>query len=272
MEAQQNLPQTTSPNSNLPVDPTAGGATGNLDASDIQIPRLHLLQGLSKGVAEGDFKMGDILHTGNQEVLGGKEAPVIFIPFHVMKVNQKFRTDRNPKEYICTEAWNPQRPWEEEGYEWQQRDGTVIKCKVNNYRTVIVHGIIPSDDEMNLPVSVTFRSSAGKGARAITSHFATVQQFNALKGTSTKPYSVAWELTSEHIKGDGQVYAGWVCKKSRKASAEEIEECDSWAQALNRNMLAYAEHSASQEVASSEGTATATTAQAETPDMDDIPF
>ena len=268
----QNLP-TTSQSSNLPADPMGDvGMTGNLDASDINIPRLHLLQGLSEGVADGTYKMGDIIHTGDQKVLGGKDSPVVFIPFHIMKVNQKYRADVSPKEYICTEPLSGQE-WEDPNYVWEQRDGTKVKCKVRNYRTIIVHGILPGDDDdMSLPVSITFKSSAGKNARAIVSHFATVAQFNQLKGSNNRPYNVAWELSSEHVKGDGQVFAKWVCKKSRKADDEEIEECDQWASAISKNTNAYAEHSVVQEGGIRENPQITEDAKQEQPNLDDIPF
>ena len=268
----QNLP-TTSQISNLPADPMAGvGMTGNLDASDISIPRLHLMQASSPDVAEGTYKLGDILHVGDQQIVGGKDNPVIFIPFHIMKVNTKYRTDVKPKEYIATEPLEGQ-PWEQENYIWEQRDGSKVKCRVNNYRTIIVHGILPrEDDEMALSVSITFKSTAGKNAKAIVSHFATVAQFNQLKGTSNRPYNVAWEISSEHVKGEGQVFAKWVCRKARKADAEEIEECDQWALAISKNTRAYAEHSVAQDDSIRENPQVTEDAKQEQPNLDDIPF
>lgn len=246
---------------------------GNLDASDIQIPRLHLLQAMSDGVSEGDFKIGDIIHTTDQVVLGGRTEPVIFIPFHVMKINQKFRTDVSPKEYVCTEPFTHDRPWEED-YVWTRRDGQVINCHVNNYKTVIVHGILAADDnDMALPVSITFRSSAGKGGRAIMNHFATVAEFNRMRGTNNRPYKFAWELTSELVTGDSGKYAVWVCKKARKATEEEMEECDNWAAALNANMMAYADHSGEQENIIVSDTSPKTEENSTQPvNMDDVPF
>lgn len=270
METTTNVPATQAPQSNVPVVTKSTPVTGNLDSSDIQIPRLHLLQGMSEGVAEGTYKLGDIIHTSDQVVVGGKDKPVVFIPFHVMKVNQKFRTDVSPKEYIKTEPAGD-HPWEQK-YVWEKPDGEQVTCKVNNYRTVIVHGILPGDeDDMALPVSITFKSSAGKNSKSLVSHFATVQQFNTLKGTDTRPYNFAWHLSSEHVKGDGQSYARWTMKKARKCTSEEIEECDSWALALNHNTQAYAEHSATTEAALSENSQP-TVKTAAPQDLDDIPF
>jgi len=265
METQ--VPATQQSNGALAA-PIEDDLAGNLDSSDIQIPRLHLLQGLSKGVSDGDLKMGEILHTGDQSVVGGPKSPVTFIPFHVMKVNQKFNTDSQPEEYICTEDYANQ-PWDEPGYVWEKRDGSKITCNVRNYKTIVVHGIIPSEDDMALPVSITFKSAAGKNAKAIVSHFATVQQFNNLKGTSKPAHGFAWELSSELIKGDNRSYAIWTMKKSRKSSEEEIEECNSWAQALSGNTRKYADAAAQQEVVSD---TPKTVSSNNSPDLDDIPF
>lgn len=258
------------------ADPMAGmSESGNLDSSDIQIPRLHLLQGLSEGVDTGEFKMGDVLHTGDQVVLGGKEAPLLFLPFHIMKVNQKFRSDVSPKEYICTEDFDSGREWEQKDYTWEQRDGTEVSCAVNNYKTFIVHGILPGDDDdIALPVSITFRSSAGRGVKPLVSHFATVAQFNELKGTNNKAHTVVWDLGSVLIKENGNSFAKWTLKKARKATAEEIEECDQWVVALAQNAKAYAEHSALQENKDGDATEQAPMAAKSKPvaTPDDIPF
>lgn len=223
--------------------------TSNLDASDIAMPRLHLLQPMSQGVGE-EFKAGQIVHTGTQEAVGDKDSPVIFIPFSVMKVNQKFRTDVSPKEYICTEPFDADRPWQEEGYLWTQYGGNTVKCLAQNYKTFIVHGLLEDDDSgMALPVSITLKSSAGRGVKPLTNHFATMAQFNAMRGTDIKPYSNAWELTSEKITKEGQNYYAWRFKKSRPVTAEEIEQCDMWSESLNANAMKYADSAAKQEQA-----------------------
>jgi hypothetical protein len=221
--------------------------TSNLDTSDISMPRLHLLQPMSQGVGE-EFQAGQIVHTGTQEAVGDKDSPVMFIPFSVMKVNQKFRTDVSPKEYICTEAFDAGRPWQEEGYVWTQYGGNTVKCLAQNYKTFIVHGLLEDDDSgMALPVSITLKSSAGRGVKPLTNHFATMAQFNAMRGTDTKPYSHAWELTSEMIKTDNQKYYAWRFKKARQVTAEEIEACDLWAESLNSNAMKYADAAATQQ-------------------------
>ena len=177
-------------------------------------------------------------------MVGDKTNPVTFIPFHVMKVNQKWRSDVSPKEYICTEAYDPARGWQEDDYTWEQYTGEVVKCSVNNYKTFIVHGIVPGndDDDMALPVSITFKSSAGKGIKPITNHFATVAQFNNIRGTDKVPFNFAWDLSSELVKDGGNTFAAWTVAKSRKATDDEIEECKMWAKSLGAKAMEYAAH------------------------------
>ena len=248
-----------------------------LDASDIQIPRLHLLQGQSDGVVDGDLSMGDIIHTGTQEVLGKSGDPVEIIPFHIAKVSQKFRSDVSPKEYITTEAFKNQ-PWEED-YMWEQRDGNVIKCKVNNYKTFIVHAIVVGDDSgMGLPVTITFKSTAGKDGQKIASHFATVMQFNHvkknLKGYTPEPtFNVSWLLESDSIKQGRQAYAVWKCKKSRKTTTEEREECATWASAIAANSAKYTKQAVAEEQGKvEEVTMKSAPKRVEPMTTDDVPF
>lgn len=230
--------------SNVPATTKMEGGSNTLDASDIRIPRLHLLQPTSDGVGD-EFNIGDIVHTNDQVAVGGKGTPVQFLPFHIAKVNvKKTAPDGGEREYICTEDFDPAREWEEEGYVWSKRDGTTETVRIRNYKTFIVHGIVcGGDDEVSLPVSVTFQSSAGKGVRPLVSHFATVQQFNALRGSNNKPHTVVWDLASDQVKEPGKNYAVWTMKKSRKATKEEIEECDQWALALSRNLERHLDHS-----------------------------
>jgi len=227
-----------------PFEAGAGMGSTTIDASDIQIPKLQLLQAMSDGVSDNTFNMGDIIHTADQEVLAGKDKKVEVIPFHIVKVSQKFRTDVQPKEYILTEEYRNQ-PWEEEEYVWQQQDGNQISCKVNNFKTYIVHAIVLGDDmDMSLPVTITFRSSAGKDGKKIASHFATVMQFNAVKKNLPNfkpqpPYNAVWQLSSESVKGPKQSYFKWACKKSRKATDEEMLACAEWEAAISANAQKY---------------------------------
>lgn len=224
--------------------------SSSIDSSDIQIPRLHLLQGLSEGVATGDFKMGDILHTADQEVLGGIKNPLKIIPFHMSKVNQKFRTDINPKEYVLTEDWHPDLDWEEENYVWEKNDGTSITCKVNNFKTYIMHAVVVDDNiDFSLPISITFRSSAGKDGQKIASHFATVMQFNKARPDAQQPpYNVVWDLSSDLVKGDKTSYAKWSCKRDRKTTDEERTICAQWAKAISANSRKYTSQAGESEV------------------------
>ena len=44
--------------------------SSGLSLKDIRIPALFLKQGLSEGVAEGTYKMGDIYHSEQEDVVG----------------------------------------------------------------------------------------------------------------------------------------------------------------------------------------------------------
>src|SRR4051794_30344857 len=56
-----------------------------IDASDILIPKLLLMQGLSELVAEGKFQMGDIVNSVTQAKLGDKTKSIEFIPIATFK-------------------------------------------------------------------------------------------------------------------------------------------------------------------------------------------
>lgn len=53
---------------------------------DLLIPRLMVMQGLSQNVIDGKAKMGDVVDSMANEVIGGKDKPVRFLPFKVEKI------------------------------------------------------------------------------------------------------------------------------------------------------------------------------------------
>ena len=249
--------QVAKTNSGVPSTEVKGASqTSNLGAEDIVIPRLHLLQAMSKVVADRQGQAGDIYHTRDMESLGGSGTPVNFLPFHVLKVLQRYNANSSPKEYIETIAWDQNVPFEQHQFAYRKfGEQTDTVCTVNNYTTHIVHGILtnPDDPKMIMPVSITFKSSSGKGVKNIASHFAEVDMFNAQMNLSEKPYEFTWDLDSALEKGQSGSFSAWKCKKSRKATENELRLCELWVKAISDKALQYA-NKASEEEQAVEGT------------------
>ena len=68
-----------------PMDLSAWGVE-ETTTKDLLIPRLMIMQGLSQNVIDGKAKMGDVVDSMANEVIGGKDKPVKFLPFKVEKI------------------------------------------------------------------------------------------------------------------------------------------------------------------------------------------
>lgn len=213
VERKQNQLATTNPQSSL--------AAQELGTEDFIIPRILLMQGTSEMLE--NFALGDIIHTGEEKKLGGKDEPFEVIPFYVNKTYEIFKKEGGD--------WVGRKPWGN-GYpelEWEGTyttdDGTTFEVKnVKNYNIYV----LLADEEGAFPCVISFRSSAGKEAKKITSHFVMMTRLGKA------PYNVVWSISSERVQAetaDGKkAYQKYVIKKARNSTEEEIDNAANWLQ------------------------------------------
>ena len=92
---------------------SSGNFSQGVDASDIIIPKILLMQAISQLVEQDKAKQGDFIHSLDEVVVGSKEdKPVEFIPLGMYKTLQTYEDNK----YIKTESLTPENanlPYEE---------------------------------------------------------------------------------------------------------------------------------------------------------------
>ncbi len=224
--------------------------------SDILIPRLLLMQGLSDFVAGRKAQMGDMVRSTTVEKLGDIETPISFIPLKITtswreneKVGQKFEFRRS----YPRGGKNEQLPWNffmtPEGEELPAPSGRTTEWQ--RQKTIDVVALLPRDieafqKEMKkaeesgempdvsktvLPINISFRSTSFNAGRAVSTFFAQVAEM-AQYAKGLKHYHHVLPLSVKAEKNDKGNYYIFEVGKPAKASAELIEVADRWYQRL----------------------------------------
>lgn len=201
-----------------------------LDTDDFIIPRIYLMQGTSPQVTEGTFGLGEIIHSVDERKLGDKTTPVEILPFYIHKTYETVRDSDGS--WVKTSPWgsgNPELEWEEMIN--IEDEGMVLVRNLKNYN---IYAIIAGEED-SFPCVISFRSSAGKDAKKITSHFLMMSRMKKA------PFNVVWNLSSEGVsgvskEGKKQAYQKYALKKARNATMEEMESASNWLTAVATNI------------------------------------
>lgn len=204
-------------------------------ASDILIPKLLLMQGLSELVNARKAAQGDMVKSTTGEIVGGPDKPAEFIPLTFF--NQWILQEKvgNKYEFRGVEpmtAANADLPWD------FQQDGTQWK----RVKSINVYALLPGDiarereakklaqktGEMPdpntalMPVLVSFRSTSYKAGQAIVTHFARAKKYN-LPG-----YVSTMKLKCRQDKNDLGTFYVFDVEQGSKASKEDQEVASEW--------------------------------------------
>lgn len=154
------------------VDGYDFGGSEMFNFRDLIIPKVLVMQGLSKLVAAGDAKMGDIVDTAANEVVGSvrekDRKPLRFFPLQMFRYwVHRDNTDDGLK-FAGATPWTPENAdtaWEEYG------EGEKLK-RVNE--ETVVFAIVREDLIDNLeepPRLLSFRKTSLKQTKQLKHHF-----------------------------------------------------------------------------------------------------
>ena len=168
------------------------------DSSDLMIPKLLLMQGLSQFVADDKAQVGDIVKSGTAEIVGGTNKPVQFIPITYYRDWALYKEEKGKFEWQSKEAYsaaNKDLPWEfeKDGEKWR-RDKCFnlyvllvkdIEAEQKAISEAQAKGDFPDPDKALLPCIITFRRSSYKTAKKIYAHFEKAKKFHSQAFVST---------------------------------------------------------------------------------------
>lgn len=211
--------------------------------SDVIIPKLLLMQGLSDFVNERKAQQGDIMRSTTIEKLGDPEHPISFIPLTFTN-DWRLEEEENGKyKFRGNEprtAKNEDSPWEFEknGTRWKRtkvinvfallpQDIKAEQAEVEKFKTT---GEMPDLNKTLLPVVISFRSTSYNAGKAVATHFAKAA---AMAKYGVKPYGFSLQLKCYADKNEKGAYYVYEIGQGGQVSAAELEKAHEWYQILS---------------------------------------
>ena len=191
-----------------------GSFSAGVDASDIIIPKVLLMQSISQLVDQEKAKAGDFVHSLDENIIGAKEdKPVEFITLDMYKTLQTYEDDK----YVKTESLTPENsalPYEE----------VVNGVKVNRTKTMNYYVIRPEDVEnMSVfPMVITFKRTSLKGGKKLATKLMMLEEFGA------EVYAKTFKLVARQEEGDKGKYYVMDIVDGRKSSDIEVKHATKW--------------------------------------------
>jgi hypothetical protein len=218
---------------------------GSVEAKDLLIPKILLMQGQSDKVLDGTCKAGDIIKSTTGEVYGSArekdEKSLRFIPVFMYKTWVKQEVLGKKFQYIETYPVTPQntsQKWEST----EDIDGVTRQFK--HTKNINFYVILEQDwgNPLAVPHVLTFRSTSSRAADIIESHFAecNVAQKARMpknaKGELMLPFARVFELGGKMEKNDDNSW--YIFKTSDKGSIPEsdprIAQAFNWYQTVSK--------------------------------------
>lgn len=261
--APQNEIQEVKPTA-LAVTPQQAQPAQEILSSDIVIPKLLLMQGLSDFVAEGRARQGEIVRSSTVQKVAGQMEPgqpfktVDFIPLKVTmgwaekeKIGQKFefrkafpRTPHNDS--LPWQFWrNPQgqdfdKPGMLGATEWQRVKSidvyALLPGDVDAFeaemKLAIEQGEIPDLSKTILPVVISFRSTSFNAGKSITTFFAQVAEM-AQTVPTIRSYNYKLTLGCKADKNDKGSFFIFDVGQPQKLDAKYRAQAEKWMHTLN---------------------------------------
>jgi hypothetical protein len=212
--------------------------------TDVIIPRVLLMQGLSEFVSQRKAQMGDMVKSTTMEIIGTPDKAIQFIP--LMHTNEwRMEEMINGKyEYRGVEARtarNETLPWEFEqnGAKWRRTKVinlyALLPTDVDAELAEIKRAQAEGDFDINkvlMPVVISFRSTGYNAGKTVVTHFAkaaSMAQYGA------KAYGYALTLKCQEDKNDkGTYYVFNVdVSKNQKVTKEQLAKAEEWYQILS---------------------------------------
>lgn len=200
------------------VQASSGTFSSGVDASDIIIPKILLMQAISQLVEAEKAKQGDFVHSLDEVVVGSKEdKPVEFIPLGMFKTLQTYENNN----YVKTESLTPENaalPYEE----------VINGVTVNRTKTMNYYVIRPDDVEnMSVfPMVITFKRTSLKGGKKLATKLMMLEEFGA------EIYMKTFKLVAKQEEGEKGKYYVMDIVDGRKSNDIEVKQAIKWSERL----------------------------------------
>lgn len=232
--------------------------------SDVLIPKVLLMQGLSDLVAERKAMQGDMVKSTTAEKLGDDRTPVEFIPLTFQnqwmvqeKIGQKFEYRKMlPRVALIgaaaaqdaarseEERMDENLPWNftMNGTEWRRVKvfnvfallAKDVAAFIEEEKKAKETGEMFDLDKTLMPVVISFRSTSYNAGKVVATHFTKARTMAHL---GAKAHGYTMFLKCNQDKNDLGTYFVFDVSSGRKATKEEFHAADGWAKILSTQQV-----------------------------------
>ena len=206
--------------------------------SDVIIPKVLLMQGLSEMVTERKAMMGDMVRSTTGEKLGDDKSPLEIIPLTFKNTWVLQEQVAGKFEYRGIEP----RTAANEGLEW---DFVKNGAKWKRVKSIELFALLPADVDAELaeiakfektgempdlnktllPVVISFRSTSYTAGKSVVTHF-TKAAGMAKYGVKAHGFTLSVKCRPE--KNDKGSYFVWDVAQGKKVSPKAYERAEEW--------------------------------------------
>lgn len=218
---------------------TSKPSAPKVEAKDILIPKIFVLNPMSKLCAEEGLKPGSLVRSTDGKVIGDCELGVEFVPISYTKMWKVEIKKGGRYEHLRWEPVTPDNadlPWEwKEGLNEYRRNNSLMFyvmltadiAREQKAMEALNKGEIPDVDDIVLPTCITFSRSGYKAGKVLLTHFAKTEEVRA-RGFDI-PYSTkTFTLFGKKEKKDDATYYTLDVEGGAKASKEAMDVCSRW--------------------------------------------
>jgi len=195
--------------------------THEVEAKDLIIPKLLVMQGLSQAVSDGKAILGEIRDSLDNKLFGGKDKTLEFIPLHFYKTWILFTEEKGKLEYTAQVPYTPANA------DWTWED-TVDGKKVRRDQAINVYVVLPSEvkEGIFMPYLISYRrTSYVAGKKMLT-------DLTKMKMANREWHTKCFKLGSKQEKNDLGSYYIFQNELGRDTTPEELEAIAPWIKML----------------------------------------
>ena len=221
---------------NVPAIAGDVSLSGSVEAKDIQIPTLFLLQKTSPMIDEDpDLKPGMILDSVEKKEYGSVAQGFMFIPLSFKKDWVIMREGETQWEWHSFEDYNADTAnlpwtWEEDGQNFRRDERISFFCLLPDQidKELESDGDDFDPDDVVLPVRICFKRTSYKAGKSILTFFAKVEEARR-RGKDVPYYHSVFNLKAKLDKNKaGQSYQVFEVAKVAKTPDNQKPVCANW--------------------------------------------
>lgn len=218
--------------SNLPSETYTASPLNEATSTDIIIPKLLLMHGLSKLVAAGKKNQGDLIKSDDETTLAKRGESIQIVPLSFSKswrISEVVPGQQNKwKGEIPRNASNDNLPWDD------VVDGKAIKRdKAYNFYAMICKDM---DEGIAFPIRLQFLRTSSKAGQILADHFAKSKMFG--KDEKRQTFSISVDSETKENK----TYLKFTLTPGAATTPAHLEQCNEWSQMLAKNMDSIKNH------------------------------